>query len=212
MKKTGRNLILALETGIDGGSVTVLDGKKMHCSAEGKASVSKAEDLLLLIEDLLKENGLNKREIEIIAVSDSPGSLTGLRIGLATARGLANSFGAKICKIPILEAQIKVAAPKGRTVSALFSEKNGIYYQVFDSHGEDFIAHGDFQNERNLQNFIDYIKNEKCSYVFEKKLTSMLFEKARRGDLFGNNEIHIIEGSLSECLGKAAFLYASDNV
>lgn len=68
----------------------------------GNNNVSKAEDVLEQVSDILENNGIKK--IDLIAVSDGPGSSTGIRIGLATALGLRKSFNCEIVRVSVFEA------------------------------------------------------------------------------------------------------------
>lgn len=211
MNKGRKNLILALETGINGGSLAVLEGAETLCTTEGAGNVSKAEELLALLEELLEENGLNREEIGIIVISDSPGSATGLRIGLSTARGLAGALGAEVLKLSILHTQVIVSGAGGRLVSALYAGKNGIYYRFYEPGDNGLKPLTEILNTRNLQDFTDSIPAGKCSYVLDKKLALLLKEREDFRLLFEQNEIKILEGSLAESLGIAAFKIASDN-
>ena len=69
-------------------------------SVEGLAHLT---SLLPMVEDLLGEAGLKPRQIGRIAVSSGPGSFTGIRIGIATARALAQTLRVPIIKVPTLE-------------------------------------------------------------------------------------------------------------
>lgn len=211
MNKTEGKLILALETGIDGGSVAILKDKKLLCFSEGTGSVSRSEDLLLLLEGLLEKNGLKKESIGLIAVSDSPGSATGIRIGLATAFGLGDSLAAKVVKCSILEAQTIVSGAGNQVVSALYSEKTGIYYRKFRQAEGNYIAETEILNEREPSGFLDMMMRENYRYILDKKLAKAL-DKIQTAEIVSKkSEIRVIEGSLAESLGNAVLLGASDN-
>jgi tRNA threonylcarbamoyl adenosine modification protein YeaZ len=81
--------VLAIESAIAGGSISLRsDGEEVGNWIGNEASVSKAEDLLVNIDKLLEDHGLNVRDVDLVAVSAGPGSFTGIRIGIATALGL----------------------------------------------------------------------------------------------------------------------------
>jgi tRNA threonylcarbamoyl adenosine modification protein YeaZ len=98
------NTILALETAVQGGSISLLKGDKELDFRVGDADVSRAEDVLVAINDILRTNEIDKSELGLIAVSNGPGSYTGIRIGLATALGLKNALNIETAGISILEA------------------------------------------------------------------------------------------------------------
>jgi tRNA threonylcarbamoyl adenosine modification protein YeaZ len=66
--------------------------------------VSKAARVLADVDALLREAGLAPRDLEAVAVGTGPGSFTGVRIGIATARGLAVSLGIPLAGVPTLDA------------------------------------------------------------------------------------------------------------
>ena len=92
-----KNLILALETAVDGGSVSIWDRRRNVeiAGLNGEREISKAEDALDNIRVLLKENGIDKEAFGLIVFASGAGSVTGLKIGEATAKGLAKSFGCR---------------------------------------------------------------------------------------------------------------------
>lgn len=94
METTRKNLILAVETSIEGGSLAVfdLDEKIIVSGAIGKKEVSKAEDLLENLTFLLKESGIKKTEVAGVVFGTEIGSATGLKIGEASSKGLAKSL------------------------------------------------------------------------------------------------------------------------
>lgn len=96
--------ILALEAAVQGGSISLLMGEKELDVRVGDADISRAEDVLAAIDDILKTNEIDKSELGLIAVSNGPGSYTGIRIGLATALGLKNALNIETAGISVLEA------------------------------------------------------------------------------------------------------------
>ena len=63
-----------------------------------------ASDLLPTLDELLAELDARAADIELVIVATGPGSYTGLRVGVATALGLARGTGAALCGVPSLEA------------------------------------------------------------------------------------------------------------
>ncbi|GMQ82392.1 MAG: tRNA (adenosine(37)-N6)-threonylcarbamoyltransferase complex dimerization subunit type 1 TsaB [Rhodothermia bacterium] len=95
---------LALETATDICDVSVFrDGKPIVHRGLHQAR-SHAEQLVPMIQECLAEAGIEPANLKAIAVSSGPGSYTGLRIGVSTAKGLAYATGAPIVAVPTLEA------------------------------------------------------------------------------------------------------------
>ncbi len=99
-----RPLILAIESGIAGGSVALLSGADVVATAVGDGLVSRAEELLPAIERLLGEAQTPISSITSIAVSRGPGSFTGIRIGMSTSIGLARSLDVPCIGVSIFDA------------------------------------------------------------------------------------------------------------
>ncbi len=117
--------ILSIESAIRGGSIALAHGAEVIDYWIGEGGVSRAEDLLWNIDLMLKQNAIEKRELTRITVSAGPGSFTGIRIGLATAMGIAASLNISLAKYSILYAMavsqpdselIVTAVPVGRGV------------------------------------------------------------------------------------------------
>ena len=90
---------MALETGIGGGSVSLNTNGTELAFWTGTAAVSKAEDLLQNIRTLLNKVNLKDFRLGLIIVSEDPGSTTGIKIGAATAKGLARAFNCPVLKV-----------------------------------------------------------------------------------------------------------------
>jgi len=93
------SLILSIETATKVCSVSLLENDKVLGSQELFVEKSHSEFLAVMIKDLLKYTGKDVKELSAIAVSKGPGSYTGLRIGVSTAKGLC--FGLDIPLIAV---------------------------------------------------------------------------------------------------------------
>lgn len=212
MRKPAEKLILALETGIDGGSVAILRAGKSLCVAEGTGNISRSEDLLFIIDELLSKNGLCKEEIGYIAVSDSPGSLTGIRIGLATAAGLGISMNAKVFRISTLEAMLLKTKALERAIAALYSEKTGIFYCRYQIIGGVWQAESEIEHEREATVFAALLLEETSKVVLDKKLEAKFSALSHLNLSEILKKARIVEGTLAESLGNALLIKsASDN-
>ncbi len=126
-------LILAIESGVAGGSLSLLAGEVELENVCGESSVSRAEDLIPNIAEMLTDVGKDLSEIDIIAYSNGPGSFTGIRIGAATALGLARSLGIEQRSISVLQAMAFSAS--GKVMVAVPTGRHDLVYGVFDVNG-----------------------------------------------------------------------------
>lgn len=95
-----------------------------------------AERLLPEISEMLNRSGITPSELHLVAVSAGPGSFTGLRIGMAAAKGLSAGSGAAIVSVPTLDALAYGKEPGSRPVMALLDARKGRFYCGFYSLGE----------------------------------------------------------------------------
>jgi len=98
-------LILGLETATSICSVGIADGEQIIAESRFNIKNIHAEILAESINQLLKLSGIALEQITAFAVSIGPGSFTGLRIGLATAKGLAFASGKPLVAVSTLQAQ-----------------------------------------------------------------------------------------------------------
>ena len=79
-------------------SIAISENETLIAIKEVNDGFSHAENLHLFIKDVLKQSGLNINQLGAISISSGPGSYTGLRIGFASAKGLAYAL-----KIPLIK-------------------------------------------------------------------------------------------------------------
>lgn len=108
----GSKLTLSIETAVRGGSLSILEGGGEIGFWTGGANGCRAEEILEAIEQLFEENFVKRELIGLIAVSAGPGSATGIKIGLATARGLAAAFNCRLIEVSVLDALLLKANPE----------------------------------------------------------------------------------------------------
>jgi len=95
--------ILAIDTtGVAASAAVVREGKLL---AEDVLNykLTHSQTIMPLVDDVLKKTETDLKTIDYIACSEGPGSFTGLRIGAATAKGLALGLGKKIVTVPTLD-------------------------------------------------------------------------------------------------------------
>ncbi len=131
MKASG-DLVLAIESAIAGGSISLLSGGDEVGNWLGSKSLSKAEDLLANISELMKVHGIAREDLDHIAVSAGPGSFTGIRIGLATSLGLKAGLGIAMSSRSALEAMICENEVSGLVVAAVPAGRGAVCLQFFD--------------------------------------------------------------------------------
>ncbi|MHC1777073.1 MAG: tRNA (adenosine(37)-N6)-threonylcarbamoyltransferase complex dimerization subunit type 1 TsaB [Lentimicrobium sp.] len=97
-------LILSIETATPVCSICLSDGDKILGIRETSDHNSHSRVVAVFIEELLRETGTGKHSLDAVAVSKGPGSYTGLRIGVSTAKGLCYALDKPLISIGTLEA------------------------------------------------------------------------------------------------------------
>jgi len=131
MTNSSAPLILALETATRAGSVSLALGPEILASIAGNASSSHSNDLIENIENILRDAGRELRDVDLFAAAVGPGSFTGLRIGLATAKSLAMSMGKQCAALSTLAAVAAAAGESTRTVALLPAGRGEVFAQMF---------------------------------------------------------------------------------
>ncbi len=125
-------LTLGIDTATEQGSVGLCRDQEPIGELMFSATMSQAEKLIPAVEQLLSLNEIKKHELKLIAVSMGPGSFTGLRIGMATAKGLARSLQIPLVGLPNAEAYARNASFwNGKVYVLLPDRRNLVYYAMF---------------------------------------------------------------------------------
>ncbi|MEZ5424022.1 MAG: tRNA (adenosine(37)-N6)-threonylcarbamoyltransferase complex dimerization subunit type 1 TsaB [Pyrinomonadaceae bacterium] len=128
--RSASEVIISIEAGILGGSVSIRTGGRQFSYSGGADSSPEAELLLPKIDDLMYKAAASPKDVKQIIVSAGPGSFTGIRIGIATALGFASAVGATLRKIPLLPAM--ASAADGVVCSSVPVGRGMFASQIFD--------------------------------------------------------------------------------
>lgn len=127
--------ILNIETSTTNCSVALSkEGETIVLKEDYNNGYSHAEKLHVYIDAVLKEAGVALNAIEAVAISKGPGSYTGLRIGVSTAKGLCYALDKPLISVSTLEALAhQVTCDNGVIVPMLDARRMEVYSAVFDS-------------------------------------------------------------------------------
>lgn len=123
--------VLSLETATLGGSVFLGRGGVQLATRCGDPAVSQSASLLSDVNDVLTEAGISLSEVDLFACASGPGSFTGLRIGIATLKGLAASLKLPCIGVPTLHAVAHAAGRSRATVALLPAGRGEVFAQRF---------------------------------------------------------------------------------
>lgn len=136
---TSGSLILSIETATLGGSVCVSEGDRVLAMSIGDSGLSHSNTLLSDINTCLSQAGVSVKDVQLFAAASGPGSFTGLRIGIATVKGLAATLERPCVGIPTLHAIAHAAGPSNATVALLPAGRGEVFVQLLSVSGAEVI-------------------------------------------------------------------------
>ncbi len=140
-------LILNIETATPICSVAIGEDGKMiaEANSESEGQQTHAATLTLLIEECLVTIGKTLNDLDAIAVSFGPGSYTGLRIGLSTAKGICYTLEKPLIAVSTLEALANITQQRFPNENAMYcpmidARRMEVYTAIFDANGQEIKA------------------------------------------------------------------------
>ena len=191
--------ILNIETATKNCSVALAkDGEILFCEEIAEEGYSHAEKLHVFIQSVLEKASLSFKDLSAVAVSQGPGSYTGLRIGVSSAKGLCLALSIPLIAVDtlqVLAAQVKVNS--GLIVPMIDARRMEVYTAVFNAHLQklsdvkpEILTENSFQD---LQETVYFIGDcaEKAKTVLKKEnfifLEKVIYPSAREMALLSFN-------------------------
>ena len=127
--------ILNLETATKNCSVSISqNGQTILCKEMAEAGYSHAEKLHVFIEDCIKESNISFKDLSAIAVSQGPGSYTGLRIGVSAAKGLCFALDLPLIAVDTLQVLAsKLSISDGVIIPMIDARRMEVYSAIFNA-------------------------------------------------------------------------------
>lgn len=128
--------ILALESSAVACSVCLAEDEVLVAQSYENSGLTHSKTLLPMAEELLKNCGAALKDVDVIAVAAGPGSFTGLRIGVSTAKGLGWALDKPCAKISTLEAMAwNLAFFSGELCCVMDARRSQVYNARFRTDG-----------------------------------------------------------------------------
>ena len=125
-------LILAFETSAKASSVALLDEKKLLGESYQNTGLTHSQTLMVMAEDLLKQCGKTVSDVTAVAVAEGPGSFTGVRIGVAAAKGFAWGGELPCYGVSTLEAMAEnLGIYQGYVCPCMDARRSQVYNALF---------------------------------------------------------------------------------
>jgi len=149
-------LTLGIETATDQGAAGLCRGEKLLGEVSFSARMGQAERLVPAIDSLLKLHRVEQKELQLIAVATGPGSFTGLRIGMATAKGLAQALRIPLIGVPSADPfASRVSSIWTSAICVVLSDRRNLIYDALFAKGEK-ISH---EQSRTIELLIEELKS-----------------------------------------------------
>ncbi len=128
--------ILAIESSAKPASAAVCEDGKIIAQTYINNGLTHSRTLLPLIEDMLKNAGLSYDDIGLVAVAKGPGSFTGVRIGVSTAKGICWARDIPVIGVSTLEAMAWNLSDTEDIICAVMdARRNEVYNALFEMRG-----------------------------------------------------------------------------
>ncbi len=129
-------LILAFETSAKAGSVALWEDGKLLGESYQNTGLTHSQTVLSMAENLIKACGYTPQQVQSVAVAAGPGSFTGVRIGVAAAKGFAWGGELPCCGVSTLEAMAEnLGIYEGYAVAVMDARRNQVYNAIFQAKG-----------------------------------------------------------------------------
>ena len=191
--------ILHLETSSKNCSVAISDGEELLCLCEEiSENYKQSESLHTFVEWALEGAEITLKDLDAISLGKGPGSYTGLRIGLSTAKGLCFALSIPLIATPTHQILFQVSKEfdlneNQRVIALLDARRTEAYMEVFDAQGKS-------------------IQNLNCALLEQTDISAFLpalvvgDSNAKAQSLWSSNELIWINDELSARFqAKAAF-------
>ena len=129
-------LILAFETSAKAASVALTENGKLLGESYQNTGLTHSQTLMVMAEDVLKQCGKTAADVDAVAVAEGPGSFTGVRIGVAAAKGFAWGKEIPCYGVSTLEAMAEsLGAFEGYVCPCMDARRSQVYNALFLAEG-----------------------------------------------------------------------------
>ena len=124
-------LTLAFETSAKAASVALMENGKLLGESYQNTGLTHSQTLMVMAEDLLKQCGKTVSDVTAVAVAEGPGSFTGVRIGVAAAKGFAWGRQIPCYGVSTLEAMANLGVYEGHICACMDARRSQVYNALF---------------------------------------------------------------------------------
>jgi tRNA threonylcarbamoyladenosine biosynthesis protein TsaB len=164
-----------------------------------------SEKLMPLIEKLLEDMEITINDVEMIAISEGPGSYTGLRIGAAIAKSIAYAINVPIVNVPTMESLASNIYSADKYIVPVMDAKSGrIYSGIYKWDNDNLIAVKE-QFPTTIDELIEILNNLEKPIILNgdgsECYKSLFSQNLRVEHVFSPKQFNILKSSSLACLG-----------
>ena len=185
-------LILAFETSAKAASVALTENGKLLGESYQNTGLTHSQTLMVMAEDLLKQCGKTASDVTAVAVAEGPGSFTGVRIGVAAAKGFAWGAQLPCVGVSTLEAMAEslgawegtvcpvMDARRSQVYNALFAADCGSYTRIRDDRAVSLSELGEELQNMPKPVFLVGDGSKLCYNTLSEKVPGLVLPKEHR--------------------------------
>lgn len=139
-------IILSIDSSTPVAGIAIADGRNLLGEIMLNTKNTHSEKLMPLVQQLLREVQVTMQDLDAIAVTQGPGSFTGLRIGMATAKGLAQGAKKRLIAVPTLDClAYNLVYYPGILCPIMNAQKKQVYTAIYRSKADELERLSDYQ-------------------------------------------------------------------
>lgn len=132
--------VLGIDTSTLATTISVLDLDELICEYTVNTKKTHSQKLMVMIENMLKVSDININDIDLIAVCEGPGSFTGLRIAMATAKAIAHANNLDIISVDSLEVLARNIEITDKKICCIIdAQKTQVYNGIYKYENDKLI-------------------------------------------------------------------------
>lgn len=201
--------ILSINTSSNICAVAVLEDKKLLKELSQNNGLTHSVNLMPMIKYILSRLNLLLNDIDLIVCDKGPGSFTGIRIGVATAKAFSDSLNINTIGISSLEA-LAYNINEPQIICSLIDARNeNVYVGLFENTGTKYILKRNFSAE-NINNILNELKSIKSPITFVGDGAINFKEKIL--NMLPNSNFSENNNLIAYNLGLAGYAHFSNNI
>lgn len=192
-------IVLGIDTSSDAAAVGLVADGVLLCEYTVNNGKNHSVKVLPMIEAVLIQAGISFSDIDVYACGVGPGSFTGVRIGVATAKGFAQSWDKPVVSMSSLRLLAEnVCGYQGLRVSLIYARADELFCGAYDAEGNEVLK----PCVMTLDEVLSFLQDKECMLLGDGALKySEVFTEKLSKAIVPEGKVHIIQGGVAAELG-----------